>query len=533
MIEILITVGYFFVVLIIYSIHYHRFRFLSWAIGIAISVLLLAGIYYYLADNLGADKGALSRYLVIADLAGILYGALYGQRHIRQSKKEEHFYLEAVDGRRVYFRDPLDNFLVYAGANSGKTKSIGKNLLEQYIKHHWAGFVYDFKDGDYSRTTFELVSRYNYPHKVYHANFIDLSCSHRFNIVKPSVLKDPNFFTQLLGDVLNAYMAESKQNEWYLGALGLFRGVGIRFYMDYPQYCTIPHIVNFIAQADNDRLERFLNARPESRGLASAYLSAARSEKTQDSIRSTLGNYLSELSFNKNVQYVLSGDDFDFNLIDPAEPKLLIVANAFKLNTVLSPLISMMLLVSTRNFTLKNRIPCFYFLDEPTTMKVANFQELLSVLREYLVSFALLTQSQAKFEKLYGIHDLRSIESNCGNKFFGKTLDPKATESYVAQFSRREEQRVTKTRGQSTNNSSSSVSVSKAKEQRYDPDFFMQLKPGEFVGRATHSNVKEFHLQFKQYVPGNETDPPIVGPVLERDILNNYNRIIEQVSNLE
>ena len=48
--------------------------------------------------------------------------------------------------RRILFRDPFDNFLVYGGANSGKTKFIGKPILEQYIKSGFAGFIYDYKD---------------------------------------------------------------------------------------------------------------------------------------------------------------------------------------------------------------------------------------------------------------------------------------------------------------------------------------------------------------------------------------------------
>ena len=36
--------------------------------------------------------------------------------------------------------------LILAGAGSGKTKSIGKPLMEQYIRSGFAGFIYDFKD---------------------------------------------------------------------------------------------------------------------------------------------------------------------------------------------------------------------------------------------------------------------------------------------------------------------------------------------------------------------------------------------------
>lgn len=53
---------------------------------------------------------------------------------------------------KIKFSDPFDNFLIYGGANSGKTKSIGKPLLSNYIRANFAGFIYDYKDYDLTRT---------------------------------------------------------------------------------------------------------------------------------------------------------------------------------------------------------------------------------------------------------------------------------------------------------------------------------------------------------------------------------------------
>ena len=55
-------------------------------------------------------------------------------------------------GSHLEFYYPFSNFLVYGGAGSGKTKSVGKWLLEEYIRQGFAGFIYDFKDVDCTRT---------------------------------------------------------------------------------------------------------------------------------------------------------------------------------------------------------------------------------------------------------------------------------------------------------------------------------------------------------------------------------------------
>ena len=77
-------------------------------------------------------------------------------RHLRKSRNEYGF-----GGRKITFADPFDNFLVYGGANSGKTKSIGKPLLSQYIQAGFAGFVYNYKDFDLARTAVHLVKKHN------------------------------------------------------------------------------------------------------------------------------------------------------------------------------------------------------------------------------------------------------------------------------------------------------------------------------------------------------------------------------------
>lgn len=67
---------------------------------------------------------------------------------------------------------------------SGKTKSIGKWLLSEYMRLGFAGFIYDFKDTDYTRTAYNLIKRHRYPHKFYYVSFDRPERSYRFNPLK-------------------------------------------------------------------------------------------------------------------------------------------------------------------------------------------------------------------------------------------------------------------------------------------------------------------------------------------------------------
>jgi type IV secretory pathway TraG/TraD family ATPase VirD4 len=434
-------------------------------------------------------------------------------------------------GKTLWFADPFDNFLVYGGANSGKTKSIGKPLLHNYIQSHFAGFIYDYKDFDLTKTANHLCRVSNYPYKVYNISFTDLDKTHRTNPIKPSVVGDENLFVQLIDDFLNAYILDSKRDEWFNGALGILKGVAYNFFHLHKEICTLPHIANFVCSAGAERIGRFLEGTYEGRTLGSAFIEAKQSPRTQASYLSSLTNYLSSFAFNKNLSYVLTGDDFDFNLIDPMEPKLVCVANSYKIENLISPVIGLMVTLTSRHLSLENRIPLFYFLDEATTFKITDFEKMPSVLREYLCSFVLISQSGAKVEKMYGKLDRSSIEANFSNQFFGRTKDIEALKYYPLVFGKYDKQRKSRTTGTTASGSNRSQTISTQKEDRYEGSFFTRLNSGEFIGTAAHSNVKDFLIRFQMY---EETESPLqtVNIVVNRDLQKCFESIIHDVSML-
>ena len=398
---------------------------------------------------------------------------------------------------KIKFSDPFDNFLIYGGANSGKTKSIGKPLLSNYIRANFAGFIYDYKDYDLTRTVNYLTRLYNYPYKVYNISFTDMGRTKRFNPLKPSVIKDEVLLIQLVDDMLTSYMGDTKRDEWFNGGLGIIKGIAYNLFSLYPQYCTIPHLVNLATSANSEQLEAFLKKTDESRQLASAYLNAP--QKAQASYFSSMVNPISSLAFDKKISYVLSGNDFDFDLLNPKDPKLITVSSSIKVDRHVSPIIALLLTISSRAFSLNNTIPFVYFLDEATTFKIPDFEKLPSVLREYKCSFTFLTQSGAKIEKLYSKLDRSSIEANFGNIFYGRTKDVEALKYYPFIFGKNEVKKKSRTTGHSSHSSSTSQTVSTQKEDKYTTNFFTGLKSGEFLLSGAHCNKKEFYGRFRMY----------------------------------
>jgi len=435
--------------------------------------------------------------------------------------------ISGVSGRELKFYYYYANFLVYGGAGSGKTKSIGKWLLQEYIRLGFAGFIYDFKDIDYTRTAYNLMKKYDYKVEFYYINFDNLSRSYRFNPLKN--VSDKTVLMQLMEDMLLSMQAkDAKQDEWFAGGLGILRGVAYKLYDEFKEYCTIPHILTLIMNSSQESLTRFLEQNTISEMMAGAFLKAKGSEKTQASYISTLSSQIATMATDENVAWVLSGNDFDFNLIDPEHPKMFAVSNNFSKNSVYSPVIAMLLSISSRQFTMQNKVPFVYFLDEMTTVKIKNFETLPSVLREYKAAFVLLTQSGAKLENLYGKLDRSSVEANFGNMFLGRTKDVEALKYYPLFFGKEEKERRSRSAGKSGSSSNSSVTISSQKEDVYQGKDFSELEPGEFIGSATRANVKEFKAKFKMFEM-EEEELPVHEFVTPEQVTENYDRIIQEV----
>ncbi len=514
--------------LVAFSINYGFSRLINFLAGLVLSIIvtLVASIYF---QN---DFSTLSL-LVVAGIG--IYGFFIGSvpaTKVKPSSVNYRFELQSSQGKKLVFNNPFDNFLVYAGANSGKTKSIGKPLLEQYIRNGFGMLLYDYKDYDYTKTAYSLIQKHNYPHKFYYLSFNDINRSHRVNPIKPGLV-DEYLLIQLADDLLSSMLGESgKKDEWFLGALGILKGVFIRFYKDYPEYCNIPNVMNYIVHNDKDALYKFLIGHPESKALAKGFLDSVDSPRTMASLLSSLTNYIGDIAFNKKVSYVLSGDDFNFNLIDPQDPKLVTIVNSYQTESITSPLVSLMVSMSSRAFTMKNRVPFCYFLDEATTFKIRDFEKMPSVLREYLCSFVLITQSGSKIEAVYGKNAKSSIESNFSNIFLGRTKDVVALRNYGHLFSKKEAIKRSYTVGESTHSGSQSVTTNTNKEDRYESHFFTGLKAGEFVGTTANANISEFHKRFKIYDDSQDAEVPMLNAVTNEMLEKEYRNLVNLVTSL-
>lgn len=434
-----------------------------------------------------------------------------------------------TDKGNIIFRNPFNGFLIYGGAEAGKTSSIGKPLLKEYMRNNFALFIYDAKENDYTLTALKIKEEINYPYPIYNLDFYNAKKSFRTNPFSKKVIKDEILLPVFAEIFFSSFMRDDeRKDEWFEMSLGIFKAVAYVFYKHHEKYCTLPHICNFIQHSDAEKLGEFIQKDDVAKNYASAFFNSGGSEKTLASILTNLGKNIANFSANKNVCYVLSGDDFEYTPLDPEFPKTICVSNNFQAREVISPLVVLLFVAIAKQIKFGNKIPYCFFLDEATTFKIPDLESYPSELREYLVAFVMLTQSAGKLEKKYSKYDRSSLESNLANQFYGWTADIIALENYAKQFSRIDEKHQSYTRSENKK----STTTSSRKEIRYDGEFFGSLKAGEFVGKAKNSNVTRFHKRFKQYTGGKKDDVTIPREVTDEDIENNYKRIVSEVKNI-
>ena len=311
-----------------------------------------------------------------------------------------------------------------------------------------------------------------------------------------------------------------------MAGIGIVQAVAVRMFYDYPKICTIGHVANFIIYNDYETLLNFIEKRREARPYADELFKSRDTKKTADNIMWSATQILKPIATNKNVCYVLGGDDFDFNLINPKNPKVICVCNDNENNTLLNGLIGSMVNILAKQINFGNRQNTFFFMDEGTTFKIPNFAYLVGLLGEYCVSFTFLTQSLSKIIEVYKPAATTSIVSNFNNYFLGRTNVAKDAKDYAELFGRIEKTKVTRSEGRSSSSRNSSTSSGKSKTEQkdflFEPDHFTSQTQGQFTCSFLDGNYKKGSFMLKmENIPSSELENII------KPLKNNIDRIVQ------
>ena len=367
--------------------------------------------------------------------------------------------------------NPFRGSLVGGTPGSGKTFAIIEEYFRQFIMKGFSGAFYDYK---YPTLTVKI---YNYLNWYYNNDFIANykidEKGNRTPIIKKSYPIKPKFYVINLDDPAysnrcNPISQDSletladaddatknlllninrtwieKEGDFFTDSANVYTSM-LMWYLklmskkyDY-DICSLPHLIALSTFPSTEVMFLILNNYNDLKPKMTPFLEALEKgalEQLAGQVASA-GIALSKIS-SPELFYILTGSDFDFNINDPLNPKIIAVGNnpqrddtyAAPLGLILAKIIKAINVQEFYNIDNKsikrNNLPSFLIIDEFPTIYLRSIDKLIGTARSNKVAVVLGFQSFAQVVAGYTKEIADKIIRVCGNRFAGQLMDEDA-----------------------------------------------------------------------------------------------------------
>ncbi|SFS85052.1 Type IV secretion-system coupling protein DNA-binding domain-containing protein [Zhouia amylolytica] len=397
-------------------------------------------------------------------------------------------------GRKLVLENIRRGVSIIAAAGSGKTQSIIYGFLKNFYQQQLCGVIHDYKDFEITEMAYPLFKESEIP--FYIISFDPIH--HKVNPIAPRYLPDEESVYEV-SRVLLENLMESKDADnnsttrFFKDAVeGLVSGLIWRLKSDYPDYCTIPHLIALYQQLSTKGLIKFLRADMTSRAMADAFISGIGSDKQTAGVKSTLANAFKKIT-TKRIFITLSADEVPLDINSPKNPAVICVVNNPKKDSSLSPVIATIIHTITKQMSQRHRMPSFLLLEEASTLKLLNMHRIPATLRSYDIATIYVLQDKIQNDMMYGEKASRAILSNLSYQFFGKANDPDTAKYYEGFFERVKAptRSVSKSSGMSFQ---TRITKGEREVAKRRAEVFYKLRQGEFV---VFADGKDRKVRFK------------------------------------
>lgn len=402
---------------------------------------------------------------------------------------------------------------IIGAAGSGKTESVVFNLLQHLGKHSFCGVMHDYKHFELTEIAYPLFQQSGIPFYIISPDKI----YHRVNPIAPCYLEHEESVNEV-SRVLLENLLEMKESgatgtsRFFNDAVeGLIAGMIWKLKEDYPQYCSLPHMMALYQLLDTDSLIDFLASNRISKAMADAFISGRDSERQTAGVKSTLANAFKKIS-TKRLFVLLSADEVPLDVNNPDNPAVVSLVNNPLFETSYSPILATILHTMTKQMSVRHRRSSFLLMEEAPTIRLLNMHRIPASLRSYDIATLYVLQDKIQNDLLYGDKASKAILSNLSYQFFGKANDPD-TAKYYEQFFEIVKMKTTSISKGEWMNPRTRVTRSEKEVAKIRADRFYRLKPGEFVAFA---DGRERKVRFKKHLI-EKSLPPLSGKAVDVD----------------
>ena len=383
---------------------------------------------------------------------------------------------------------------IIGSAGSGKTESVVYGFLKHFRKERFCGIIHDYKDFELTEMAYPLFKDSDIPFKVISFDKI----IHRVNPIAPRYLENEESVNEV-SRVLIENLLEQRESGttgttkfFNDAAEGLIGGLIWKLKTDYPNYCTLPHLIAIYQILDTDSLIQFLETNTTSRAMADAFISGKDSDRQTAGVKSTLANALKRIS-TQRIFMALSADEVPLNINSEENPAIISVVNNPKYETSYSPVIATIIHTITKQMSVRGQRPSFLLMEEAPTIRLLNMHRIPATLRSYDIATIYVMQDKIQNDMMYGDKASKAILSNLSYQFFGKVNDPDTAKYYERFFEIIKDPTKSISRGHNLD-FDTRITTGEKEIPKIRADVFFRLKQGEFI---TYADGNDKRVQFK------------------------------------
>ncbi len=456
-------------------------RYLRYGFYITLGLLiLLSGIAYHFMPMVLFLKSILYGLTPLLFIAIVLY-VFVAKEETTIHTNEKYRAVLLTKGYRLILDNIRRGISIIGSAGSGKTESVVYSLFGHLAAYGFCGVMHDYKNFEITEMAYPIFKETD--KEFYIISFDPIY--NRVNPIAPKYIPDEESVHEI-SRVLLENLLELKESgstgtsKFFNDAVeGLIGGLIWRLKVDYPDYCTIPHMIALYQHLTTEELMEFLSTNTTSKAMADAFISGVDSDRQTAGVKSTLANAFKKISTQK-IFMVLSADEVPLDVNNPNHPAVISVVNDPKKETSLSPVIAAIIHSITKQMSERNRLSSFLLMEEAATLRLLNMHRIPATLRSYDIATIYVLQDKIQNDMMYGDKASKAILSNLSYQFFGKANDPDTAKYYERFFEIVKKETRSVSKGYSLN-FDTRVTQGEKEVAKRRADAFYGLQQGEFV----------------------------------------------------
>ncbi len=523
-------------VLVMTGMFYSVFRVKNYIFRSIIFVLIIGFCYYVFRIFPNIKIVGLVLFIIPLSFGGLIY--LFGYE-----KPPNPIFDIAIrtDKGTKYVSNFLRGISIFGSAGSGKTISLIFPIIKHFSEQNFAGIIYDFKDGELTELAIPLFKE-----KLKIIAIHNASISARVNPISPKLINDENDINEIVAVLMDNLInnGAGKGDDFFKDSgSSLLSAVILKFWLDHPSFCTLPHVISFILAVDFSvqeqnfnqslgeqainqfaKLKAFLTDNDRVAIQGSAFILGLASERQTASVLSTLANALRKISSPKTF-WVLSGNEIDFDINSDENRSVISVLNEPKNSKFLSPINASIIHSISKQMMVRNRQPSFLCLDEAPTIKLLNMAQIPATMRSFQVGVIYCAQDIVQGIVQYGRDGFKEILANLSTQFFGKSNDPDTSKFYESYFELVKEKTKSISEKGDFLSGGRTITTGEKEVSKYRASRFQNLKVGEFAMLSDGKN-QIYHIQAEQIT----SEKILEKKEISNSMLNsNFTKIINEV----